>query len=196
MELLRKPAVTFSLINSALAFIAWLAFYLSGNIELLFTFAFVIIMLVVGVSLMVAANLKTRKEFQGHFNFSEALKSGLLFLGIGWIAQVAFNQLMYRVVDPELPAIQKEINMRKMEERMVRWNVPEAEIAKTMDKMEKADPLEMVQPASIMKGLVYYSFFALIFASIVALFTRAKKHDPFAENATLDGPGSQQEEVR
>jgi len=186
MEMLRKPAVTFSLINSALSLIAWLAFYLSGNIELLFTFAFVIVMLVVGITLMVVASLKTRREFRGYYNFTEALKTGLLFLGIGWVAQVAFNQLMFRVVDPELPVIQKEINMRKMEERMVRWNVPEEEITKAMDKMEKADPYEIIEPTAVMKGLVYYSFFAIIFASIIALFTRSKKPDPFVSEQTID----------
>jgi len=182
MQFFQRPAVRFGFLGALVSIVVWLAMYLSGNIDRVFNGWFAAGLLVISMSILVLANLEERKVFQGHYNFVEALKSGLIFLAIGWIMQVTFNQVMARFVDPELPQIQKEILISTTEERLANWNVPQADIDKTIDEMEKADPWEALSLASTVKGLALYSVMAVIIASLVAIFTRSKKKDPLLED--------------
>lgn len=181
MQFFQRPALRFGLISAFIGIITWLAMYLTGNIERVFSGWYLMGLLLISLSLIVLSNREERKVFSGHYNFVEALKSGLIFLAIGWVMQVGFNQVMARVVDPELPQIQKDILLQTTEERLANWNVPQTEIDKTLEDLEKRDPWESLGLASTVKGLATYSVFALIIASLVAIFTRSKKKDPFVE---------------
>jgi len=181
MQILQKPAVRFGLISALISIVVWLGIYLSGHIEFVYSGWYVLGLMVISIALLVLSNLEERKAFQGHYNFVEALKSGLIFLAIGWVIQVGFNQVMARAVDPGLPQIQKEILISSTEERLANWNIPQADIDKTIDEMEKTDPWEALSLTATVKGLTMYSAMALIIASLVAIFTRAKKKDPLSE---------------
>jgi hypothetical protein len=181
MQFFQKPAVRFGFLGALVSIVVWLAMYLSGNIERVFNGWFAIGLLVISLSILILSNLEERKVFKGHYNFVEALKSGLIFLAIGWVMQVAFNQVMARFVDPELPQIQKEILISTTEERLAAWNVPQTEIDKTIEEMDKTDPWEALSLTSTVKGLAMYSVMAVIIASLVAIFTRSKKKDPLLE---------------
>ncbi len=182
MQFFQRPAVRFGLICSLISLFVWLAMYLTGNIERVFSGLYVTGLMVISIVLLVISNLEERKAFQGHYNFVEALKSGLIFLAIGWVIQVGFNQVMARAVDPELPQIQKEILISTTEERLANWNMPQVDIDKVIDEMEKSDPWEALSLTSTVKGLATYSVVALIIASLVAIFTRSKKKDPLLED--------------
>lgn len=181
MQFFQRPAVRLGLINAMISLVVWLAMYLSGNIERVFSGLYVLGLMVISIGLLVLSNLEERKAFQGHYNFVEALKSGLIFLAIGWVMQVGFNQVMVRAVDSELPQVQKEILISTTEERLANWNMPQADIDKVIDEMEKSDPWEAYSLGSTVKGLATYSVVALIIASLVGIFTRAKKKDPLLE---------------
>lgn len=181
MQFFQRPAVRYGLISAMISLIVWLAMYLTGNIERVFSGLYVFGLIVISIGLLVISNLEERKSFKGHYNFVEALKSGLIFLAIGWVIQVGFNQVMARAVDPELPQIQKEILISTTEERLANWNMPQAEIDKVIEELEKTDAWEALSLGSTVKGLATYSVVALIIASLVGIFTRAKRKDPLLE---------------
>ncbi|MEN9512042.1 MAG: hypothetical protein RLZZ370_1861 [Bacteroidota bacterium] len=176
-----RPSLFYGLISGFAGIILFLVVYLTGRLDSMFSLRYTGSAFVISLLLLVLGVKADRKQMAGRFPFREAFFSGLLFFGISWLVNTTFNQFMVRLVDPQLPIAQKAIAIEKTEAFMVSFGAPEAEIQKSLDKMEAANPYEQYQPMGILRGLLITSLISALISAIVAAFLREKQKPEYLQ---------------
>ncbi len=182
-----RPSLIYGLICGLVSIILFLVVYFNGRLDSMFSLRYTGSLLVISILLLVLGMKADKKQMKGRFPFREAFFSGLLYFGIGWLVSTTFNQFMVRLVDPQLPIVQKALVIEKTEAFMLEYGAREEDIQKTLDSMEAADPYAQYKPAGIFKGLLFTSLVSALISAIVAAFLREKRKPGYLDDDDLSG---------
>lgn len=177
---MNKKAIIYGVAAGLVVSVITLLAYLIDK-SLLANWWFGILLLPLPVITMVLAGLAIRKE-KGSLPFGEAFLNTFITGIVFSVVSVAFQILMYHVIDPELPAFLQEKAMENTAVMMEKFGVPEAQMDQAMEEAAKSieDTFKLGnQVLSIIWSAIFWGIVALIIAAII-------KRNPEQSNSSLD----------
>lgn len=127
--------------GAILALVSMVFFVIVYVIDLKFIVSFkgIAAMFLVSIGAAVWAIITYRKEVGGYLTFTNAFVSVLVMICISSLIGFGFNQLMYNVIDPELPQTLKDYTKEMTMEMLDRFDVPDDQVEEQMEKLEEQD---------------------------------------------------------
>lgn len=136
------------------------------NKELLVSMWAGIFYLLITIVLMVLPILQQRKEQNGLISFKEAfLIAFIVSVSSSLITQV-YTYVLYNLIDIELAGFIKEKAVESAASMMEKFNTPQEEIEKQLEKMQEQDFSQT--PGTIAKQFLWGTIVGAIIASIIA----------------------------
>ncbi len=169
-EIVKKNGIKYGVITGFLSILMTTLIY---TIDLnLFTsipigLGMIAVYLIIGIVLV----SKTKKELNGVISFKDAFTTYFISAVIGIAISVAFNILLFNVVDPEVKETLKELSIKSAVETMEKFGSPSEEISKAVEKLEKTNQFETLE---LIKGSVFSIVFSAIFGLILASIFKTK----------------------
>ena len=135
---------------------------------------------VILLGMAIVAPLKEKKAGGGYLEFKDALKAAFLVFVIALLLQTLFSWVLMNYIDPAFRQAVEQAILEKIEKFMVRMNLSQDDIDKTLAKQRGSDQFSL---SKSMMGLgvsyIVYFLIALVIAAIV------KKKKPEFNEADL-----------
>ncbi|WP_338407804.1 DUF4199 domain-containing protein [uncultured Flavobacterium sp.] len=169
-EVIKKNGIFYGIITGVVGALITALIY---SIDLkLFTsmwigFVSIAIYIVIGIILL----SKTKQELKGIFSFKDAFTTYFISAVIGISISVAFNIILFNIIDPSVKDTLKELTMKYMVETMQKFNSPSSVINEAMKKLQENDPYSFVE---LIKGSVFKIAFSALFGLLLALIFKSK----------------------
>lgn len=174
-EIIKKNGITFGLITGMISILITGLIYLI-DIKLFTAWwlglVSIFFYLAVGIYLLI----KTRKELEGVFSFKDAFTTYFISAIIGIAISVAFNILLFNIIDPSLKDTVQELSIESAVNMMKKFGTPTSEIKKAVEGMTKTNQFETF---NLLKGSVFSMIFSSIFGLILAAIFKSKPKDQF-----------------
>lgn len=173
-----KYVLNSGLILGVVYVITTIILYILG-IEYMVSFWVLILIFLVALGLMIYFAVNYRKLNGGYATFGELFKVLITIFAIGGFVSLAFNIILYHVIDPELPVALREATLNKTISFMERFNAPESEIDKFVAEFESTESQYSLS------GLIKSYLWSILFgAVIVAIISLVVKRNPKADFIT------------
>lgn len=131
--------------------------------------------------LMFFIGLESRKAYGGYQTFKQAFISIFFAYALGMVLHTLFNYVLYTVIDPGLVQQTVDLTLEKTMGFMESMGVPEGEMEKVYDEMEK-QRVEIAEQFTF-TGMISSYFTGVLFGSVLvtlaALITRRNNPNPF-----------------
>ncbi len=128
------------------------------------------------IFLMIWGGITVRKERGGFSNFREAFVAVFVISIIATLLFDTFGYILYKVIDPQLPAIIKQQTLETATAMMEKFGTPDEQMEEAMKKMEEQD-----YSPTIKSQLIRYASSILIgaiFSALIALFVKRPEERP------------------
>jgi glucan phosphoethanolaminetransferase (alkaline phosphatase superfamily) len=169
-EIIKKNGITYGVITGVLSILITTSIYV---IDIsLFTSVWIglvsmAIFIIIGIVLL----SKTKKELNGVFSFKQAFTTYFISAVIGILISVAFNVVLFNLVDPSAKEIIKENSIKSIAETMQKYNAPASTVNDAIAKLQDTDQFA---PLEQLKGSVFSILFSALFGLILAAFFKSK----------------------
>jgi hypothetical protein len=173
-----KPLVKWGLFLGGVNVVYLLLLYIV-DVSLLISFWNSAISLVLVVVFMVLGTREQRKLNDNALPYGEAVVTGIGIGVISSIVGVAFNAVLYNVIDPGLADTIKELTIENTASMMEKFGASDADIEKALEGMEARDFKQDFR--SLVTALLISSIFSAVVALIVGAFVK-RTPDLFEEN--------------
>ncbi len=122
---------------------------------------------IVAIAIYCVMMSKTKKELGGIYSFKDAFTTYFLAAVISTFISTTFNITLYNFVDPEAKEIVKEHTIKSTVSIMEKLGTPSSQINKTVEDLEKDDPLSIGKQAfGGVIGLAVSCLLGLVLAAI------------------------------
>ncbi len=161
--------IKFGAILSALSTIIVLGLY-AVDYTIMATLGFVLIVIAIGIGFVIYAGINYRKSIGGYIPYGQAFLHCLIVLGVSGLISMAFNFILYNVIDPELPQRLSEIIIANQEDLLTNFNTPQRDIDIKIAEMKEDVPNNFTTVGLILgyfKAYIGYIIIALIAGLIV-----------------------------
>jgi hypothetical protein len=169
-EIIKKNGVTYGVITGVLSILITTSIYVI-DISLftsvwigLISFAMFII---VGIILL----SKTKKELNGVFSFKQAFTTYFISAVVAILISVAFNIVLFNLIDPSAKEIIKENSIKSIAETMQKYNAPASTVNDAISKLQDTDQFA---PLEQLKGSIFSILFSALLGLILAAFFKSK----------------------
>jgi len=169
-DIIKKNGVLFGVITGLVSALITTLIY---SIDLkLFTsmwigFVSIAVYIIIGVILL----SKTKKDLKGIFSFKDAFTTYFISAIIGILISVAFNVILFNLIDPGVKDTLKELTIKYMVDTMQKFNTPASAINEAMKKLQENDPYSTIE---LIKGSIFKIAFSALFALLLALVFKSK----------------------
>jgi hypothetical protein len=172
---LRKFALDLGLKFGLINIILFLALYFIG-IEYMVNYWIMAFLVALLMGFLIYTGINYRKLNNGFISFKDAFLVMFTAFVVSGFVMLVFNVIFYNFVDPSLPANLKLLMEDKVITMMEKFNSPESEIEKAIERFENFED----QYTTTGLLIQYMQSFILggIFAVIIGLFIK-KKESPF-----------------
>ena len=174
-EIIKKNAITFGIITGVISILITGFIYLV-DIKLFTAWWLGLVSIVFYLGIGIYLLIKTRKELGGVFSFKEAFTTYFLSAIIGIAISVAFNILLFNVIDPSLKDTVQELSIESAVNMMKKFGTPTSEIKKAVEGMSETNQFEAFNQ---LKGSVFSMIFSAIFGLILAAIFKSKPKEQF-----------------
>lgn len=123
--------------------------------------------IIIGVVLL----LKTKKDLSGIFPFKDAFTTYFISAIVGILISVAFNIILFNIIDPSVKEVIKELSIRYAVETMEKFGAPSLEINETVKKLQEYDQFSI---SELLKGSVFNIVISAVFGLLLALIFKSK----------------------
>lgn len=138
--------------------------------ERLASFSTAMIILCIFLGALIYLGIQYRKSIGGFMDFGTAFKFAFVALVVAGVMGVVGNSLLYTVVDPDLPAVLADVQMKTTLEMMDRFGASGSMSSEQLDQM-KSEFQKAYTPLGMLKGfwvpLLFYAIVSLIVAAII-----------------------------
>lgn len=166
-----KETIQYGLISAAAAVLVFVVLYILGAEYFMSPVAW-ISSYFIPIVFAVMGCIQVKKKNNGYLNFNEALKVCFGVLVITGIVSTIVSYFIFNYLDVAFAERMKQLTIEKSQEAMARFNVPESEMEKAMDKIAEQDIFSF---ASLMKSFAYACILYFIEALIIAAIIKKKK---------------------
>lgn len=166
-----KMAIKYGAIFSVISFIIQLVLY-AVNYELLVSFIYIIILIVILLGAMVWAGIQYRKSVGGYLSYGKSYVFLIILTVSLFSIGAVFSWVLYNVVDPELPAMVKEIQIDSTIEFMENMNAPDDKIDEAIAEIESQNAGGVLE--TLKASMVMIIVFAVL-DLLLALFVRKSR---------------------
>ncbi|SHM10906.1 DUF4199 domain-containing protein [Mucilaginibacter sp. OK098] len=132
-----------------------------------------IIILVLVITLLVVLGLDVRKKIGGYWSFGQAFKSIFIMGIILSLFSVAYNFVLFKFVDPQLPVKANSAILESLTARLNSSNVSQDKIDEYTKSFQNGEFIAKLQPTLINEikafgyGLILYVVLSLIIAACI-----------------------------
>ncbi|MEY2596717.1 MAG: hypothetical protein RI965_1989 [Bacteroidota bacterium] len=116
--------------------------------------------------------LQVKKKNNGYLDFKEALKITFGVFVITGLISTIVSHFIFNVFDVAFAERMKQLTIEKAQETMQKFNVPESEMEKAVDKLTEQD---MFSFSALSKSFAYACIMYFIEALIVSAIIKKKK---------------------
>ncbi|MEY2586316.1 MAG: hypothetical protein RLY11_165 [Bacteroidota bacterium] len=116
--------------------------------------------------------LQVKKKNNGYLNFNEALKVIFGVFVLTGIVSTIVSFFIFNYLDVAFAERMKQLTIEKSQETMAKFNVPESEMEKAMEKISEQD---FFSAGSLFKSFAYACILYFIEALIIAAIIKKKK---------------------
>lgn len=179
--IVKKNGILFGTIAASISALYTMIAYLFDN-TLFVNGAMGIILMLVNFIILALASVYAKKQLEGFISFKDSFSAFMVAGVIGLFCSTLLNIFIFGYFDPEAADNLKELTIEKTVSMMEDWNVPEAEIEKSITKLEENDQFGIKsQLQGFMFAIALYAILGLIVAAVT------KKVPPiFDEEEVLD----------
>ena len=174
MKSISNPAIVYGLVAGLAICVLTVVLYMMGSDAFMSYAWFNYIILII---IAVLAGLAKRKANDGYLPFAEALKTVFGTMLIAILMQTMFNYLLFNFIDVPFSEAIKQASMDKGEEMLKRFNAPQDDIDKYLDKAAKENPNSF---GNLFLGFAIFAIVSFIIALIIAAII--KRNKPEFEN--------------
>ncbi|HQE33664.1 MAG TPA: DUF4199 domain-containing protein [Flavobacterium alvei] len=169
-EIIKKNGISFGIITGVVSALLTTAIY-SIDLNLFTKWWLGILMIIVYIIIGIVLLSKTKKELKGIFSFKEAFTTYFISAVIGILISVAFNILLFNVIDPSVKDTLNEIVIKYTAETMQKFGAPSAAINEAIKKMQENNPYSTIE---LLKGCVFSIVGSSLFGLLLALIFKSK----------------------
>ena len=169
-EIIKKNGVSYGIITGIVSALLTTAIY-SIDLNLFTKWWLGILMITVYIIIGIVLLSKTKKELKGIFSFKEAFTTYFISAVIGILISVAFNILLFNVIDPSVKDTLNEIVIKYTVEMMEKFGTPSSAINEAVKKMQENNPYSTIE---LIKGSVFSIVGSALFGLLLALIFRSK----------------------
>ncbi|POY41135.1 DUF4199 domain-containing protein [Flavobacterium alvei] len=169
-EIIKKNGISFGIITGVVSALLTTAIY-SIDLNLFTKWWLGILMIIVYIIIGIVLLSKTKKELKGIFSFKEAFTTYFISAVIGILISVAFNILLFNVIDPSVKETLNEIVIKYTAETMQKFGAPSAAINEAIKKMQENNPYSTIE---LLKGSVFSIVGSSLFGLLLALIFKSK----------------------
>lgn len=141
------------------------------SMAFLATFKFLGLVLVIALGIMIYSGINYRTEAGGYISYGKAWTHGFVVLAVSGLLGLAFNLLLYHVIDPELPQKMADTIIENTEEMMRSFGAPDDTIDQTISGMRDDLPNQFSM-GGLCLGYLKNLIGSAVIALITALFVR------------------------
>lgn len=126
-----------------------------------------IVNFVIIIGIAIYSSISSKKELKGMMNYKDAFLSFILPIIVGVAIYVAYNIILFNVIDPNAKEVLTENVIAMTKEMMGKFNVPATEINKAIADIEGKDnfgPLSQFQ--SYFFQIAFYAVLGLLVALV------------------------------
>lgn len=131
--------------------------------------------IVIALGLYVFFAIKYRSDVGGYINFGDAFQAIMTMALISGVLNLAFQGILYNVIDPSIEVIVKERMIEQTEAMLERFDLPAEQVDEAMANIEDQD-FGMTIGNAIKGFLIMYVAIGGILSALLALII--KKKDP------------------
>lgn len=169
-EIVKKNGIFFGIVSGVISVLITTLVYII-DLKWFTSFWMLFVMLVIYIVIACVMLSKTKKELNGIMTFKQGFTTYFLSAVIGILISTAFNIVLFNFVDPGARETIKELSLESAVSMMEKFGAPQAEINKTIEKMQESDQFETVQ---LLKGSVFSMLFSAVFGLIFAAIFKSK----------------------
>jgi len=171
---LMSHAMRWALITAAVSIICTMLLYVI-DYTLMVQLKVLFVMLVIYFGITIYAGIDYRKSIGGYLSYGKAFQHGYLILIISGLIASVFSQLLYHVIDPELPQKLVDASLENTRAMMEGFGTPEDAIDDAMEKARESTEKQFTLAGAAM-GYVSILVVSAVMALITAIFVR--KNEP------------------
>lgn len=164
-EIIKKNGILYGVITGVLGALITALIY-AINLELFTSIWIGLVSIALYVIIGIILLSKTKKELKGILSFKDAFTTYFISAVIGILISVAFNIILFNVIDPGVKDTLKELTVKYMTETLHRFNSPPSVINESMKKLQETDPYSVIE---LIKGTVFKIAFSALFGLLLAL---------------------------
>lgn len=169
-EIIKKNGIQFGIITGVISILITTLVYII-NLEL-FTSTWVgLLSIAIFIGIGVYLLSKTKKDLGGVFSFKDAFTTYFVSAVIGILISVAFNIVLFNLIDPGAKETIKELTIKYMAETMQKFGAPSSAIKEAIKGLETQDQFSI---GNLLKGSVFNILFSAIFGLILAAIFKSK----------------------
>jgi len=169
-----NPALIYGVIAGLAICVFSIILYMMGSEQFMSYAWFNYIILIV---VAVLAGLAKKKAKDNYLPFSEALKTVFGTMVLAMFIQTMFNYVLFNFIDVPFSEAIKQASIDKGEQMLKRFNAPQDDIDKYLDKMAKDNPNSI---SNLLMGFGIFSIVSFIIALIISAII--KRNNPEFEN--------------
>lgn len=166
-----KETIQYGMISAAAAALVFVVLYILGAEYFMSPAAWISSYLLPLLFAIIGA-LSIKKKNNGFLNFNEALKVSFGILVITGLVSTIISYFIFNYLDVAFAERMKQLTIEKSQEMMQRFNVPESEMEKAMDKISEQDLFSL---GSLSKSFAYACIMYFIEALILSAIIKKKK---------------------
>ncbi|HSB91937.1 MAG TPA: DUF4199 domain-containing protein, partial [Flavitalea sp.] len=133
------------------------------------------------IFIAVMAGLAKKKANDGYLPFPEALKTVFGTMILAMFIQMIFNYVLFNFIDVPFSEAIKQASIDKGEQMLKRFNAPQDDIDKYLDKMAKDNPNSI---GNLVMGFAIFAIVAFLISLIISAII--KRNKPEFENTFKD----------
>lgn len=172
-QIIKKNGINFGIILGIVSVLITTSIYI---IDLkLFTASWLgILNIIIYLGVAIYLLSKTKKEVNGNFSFKDAFTTYFISAIIGIVISVAFNIILFNVIDTEAKGIIQENLIEFQVNMLKKFNMPTAEIKKAVEKMSAENQFDVMPQ---LKGSVFSILFSAIVGAILGFIFKSKPQE-------------------
>jgi hypothetical protein len=166
-----KETLQYGAISAGSSVLIFVILYILGAEYFMSPFAWISSYLL-PILFAVLGALQVKKKNNGYLNFNEALKISFGVFVITGIVSTVVSFFLFNYLDVAFAERMKQLTIEKSQETMAKFNVPESEVEKAMDKISEQD---FFSAGSLMRSFAFACILYFIEALIVSAIIKKKK---------------------
>ncbi len=169
-EIIKRNGITFGIITGLISSLITATIY-AIDLNLFTSWWIGILSIATYLTIGIVLLSKTKKELKGVFPFKDAFTTYFISAVIGILISVAFNIILFNVIDPSAKDAVKDLTIKYTVNMMQKFGTPASAINEAIAKLKENDPYSVVE---LLKGSLFSIVFSSIFGLIMAAFFKSK----------------------